>query len=322
MGRLVVWAAVVQILAALGCDAPRDNPMDPALGGNIDGRILTRRSTPIAGAEVIIHKADRLTVTDSNGDFSLRGLPEDSLWVCASAEGYASDSVRVETRRGRIESFTRFLNGLPTLSSCRITTHVYGRGWPPEPLYFCRLSAHASDRDGLADVDSVWGEVPGIGFERRLTYDPDSGEFGSQLWSSALPGQSVETLVGMPVVFRAADFQGAISSCDPVFVSRVIYQLPQLAFPIGGVDTVRSDTTFSWRRFDPGYSVRYRGSVVRLVSGNPAGVVTEFDGAGPADTTCRIDIDLLLPGDYIWTVEAIDTYGNSSRSIEELFHAR
>jgi hypothetical protein len=304
------------------CDAPRDNPLDPALGGNIDGHVLTRRATGIPGAEVLVPGANCITHTDSSGRFFLRGLPEDSLWVFLSAEGYAPESARVGPKRGRIDSLTRYLNGLPYFTGCRITTHVYGQSWPPEPLYFCRLTAQAGDRDGGADIDSVWAEIPGIGFSRRLVFDPDSGEFIYTLWGNSIPSQSLETLVGLPVTFKAADEADTVSCTPGQGVSRIIFDLPEPVFPAGGLDTVRSDTTFAWQCFNHGYWVRYHNEVVRIQGGGPAGVVAEFDGAEPTDTTFRFSSALLQPGDYYWTVEAIDAFGNSARSTEELFHAR
>lgn len=304
------------------CDAPRDNPLDPALGGNIDGRALTRRATGIPGAEVLVPGANLITHTDSSGRFFLRGLSEDSLWVLLSAEGYAPESARVDPKKGRIDSLTCYLNGLPYLTAGLITTHVYGQSWPPEPLYFCRLTAQAGDRDGDADVDSVWAEIPGIGFSQRLVFDPDSDEFIYTLWGNSIPGQSLETLVGLPVTFKAADEMDDVSYTLGQGVSRIIYDLPEPVFPAGGLDTVATDTAFIWQCFNHGFWVRYHNEVVRIQGGGPAGVVAEFDGAEPTDTTYRFSSALLQPGDYYWTVEAIDAFGNSARSAEELFHAR
>ena len=309
------------VVAALRCswDAPRDNSLDPSLGGNISGRVLTRRATPIAGARVSVPGVGRLIVTDSAGDFELHGLPEENPWVYVTAEGYASESARVALAKGEIDTLTAYLNGLPYLQNCKLTTHVYGRGWPPEPLEFCTLTATAGDIDGASDVDSVWVEIPAIGSSERLSYDSDSRVYVQTLRAADLPGEGLDTLVGQEVRFNVADLESTVAACTLSGVSRIIYDLPEPAFPSGGVDTLSSDTLFTWYRFDHGFGVRYHGQIVRIEGGSPAGIAAEFD---TPDTALLVNSGLLNSGDYYWTIEAIDGFGNSSRSAEEVFHAR
>ena len=314
---LVALAALVTLRCSW--DAPRDNPLDPALGGNVSGRVLTRRATPIAAARVSVPCAGRATETDSTGSFELRGLPDESAWVFVAADGYAAESVPVALSRGTIDTVTCELDGLPFLQDCRVTTHVYGRGWPPEPLEFCTLSATAGDADGQADLDSVWVEIPAIGYSQRLTYNSDDKLFVQTLWAEDLPGQAMDTLVGQEVRFRVVDMESTAATVEVDGITRIITDLPEPAFPSGGMDTLSSDTLFSWYRFSHGYAVTYSGQVVRIQSGSPAGVAAEFE---TADTTWLFDSSQLDSGDYYWTVEAIDGFGNSSRSAEELFHAR
>ena len=318
MSRVLLFAVVL----ALACswDAPRDNPLDPSTGGNLDGRVLTRRATGIPGAEAIIPVLGRFVQTDSSGAFEFRGLAEDSVWVRVTADGYAADSAWLGLEKGRIDTMTRYLNGLPFFTECRISSHVYGRGWPPEPLSFFRLTARVADPDGDADIDSVWAEIPGIDYSERLTFDPEEEHFIQSIWS--IPGQSPETLVGQAVAFNVVDNEGVVGQDIDCRVMRIVYDLPVPGFPAGGLDTVYIDTTFAWYVFDYGYQVGYHVEIVRVEGGGPAGVVMTHDVAGPSDTTFRVAADSLPAGDYYWTVEAIDAFGNSSRSAEELFHAR
>ncbi len=310
------------VLLALQCswDAPRDNPLDPYLGGNIEGRILTRRATGICDAEVLVPAASRIVRTDSAGQFGFYALPEESLWVYFAADGYVAESTGIRLEKGRIDTLTQYLNGLPCLDDCRVTSHRYGRNWPPDPLCFCRLSVLAGDLDGEADVESVWVEIPDIGYAHRLTYDPDEQSFVHTIRADSLPDRSLEALVGRDITFRVADRESATVESPACHLSRIIQHLPVPVFPAGGVDTLSTDTTFVWHRFNHGFRVRYHNEVVRIEGGGPAGVAAEFETAGPADTTFRFDIALLQPGDYYWTVEAIDTLGNSVRSREERFH--
>jgi hypothetical protein len=312
--------AALAVVVALRCtwDAPRDNPLDPALGGNLSGRVLTRRATPIAGAGVSVPDAGRQVATDSSGGFELRGLPDESLRVFFTADGYALESARVVLAGGEVDSLTAYLNGLPYLQGCRITTHVYGRGWPPEPLAFCTLAAEAGDVDGATDVDSVWVEIPAVGSSKRLAYNSDDRMYVQTIWATDLPGGGLDTLAGREVRFSVADLESAVATCTLSGISRTIYDLPEPRFPSGGADTLTGDTLFTWYRFDHGFGVSYHGEIVRIQGGSPAGVAARFD---TPDTAVRFDAAQLDSGDYYWTIEAIDGFGNSSRSAEELFHA-
>jgi len=313
--------AAFALVATLQCswDAPRDNPLDPTLGGNISGRVLTRRASGIAGALVSLPGIGRFVETDADGEFELHELPEESAWVRISADGFASDSAQVALARGEIDTLTVYLNGLPYLQGCRITTHVYGRGWPPEPLKFCTLTAGAGDIDGGTDVDSVWVEIPATGTLERLPYNSDQKQYVQTVWASDLPGQLLDTLVGQRVRFNVADYQSAVVTCSLPGVTRIINELPEPHFPAGGADTLSGDTLFEWYRFNRGFSVRYHGQIVRIEGGTPAGIAAEFD---TPDTVHLFNSAQLDSGDYYWTIEAIDGFGNSSRSAEEVFHAR
>jgi hypothetical protein len=307
---------------ALSCHAPHDNPFDPALGGNVAGRVLTRRATPIAGARVQVAAAGREDVTDSAGSFYIYDLPEESVWVVTRADSFAPDSAWVGLAAGQVDSLTRYLDGLPYIRSCEVTSHVYGRSWPPDPLAFCRLAAEAGDVDGEADVESVWVEIPDLAIARRLAYDPDRRSFRMTIWADSLPGLSLETLVGLKTDLRVADKEGAVSRGPDCTLGRIIMDLPVIVYPAGGLDTVATDTTFRWHQFSHGFGVSYHCEVTRIEGGGPGGVAATFDTPRTGDTSYRFNRALLAPGDYYWTVEAIDAQGNSSRSLEELFRVR
>jgi hypothetical protein len=315
------YFVAIAAIAALRCswDAPRDNPLDPSRGGNVSGRVLTRRATPIAGAVISVPSAGRTVVSDAAGSFELRGLPEDSAWVHVTADGYASESAYKALAKGEIDTLTTYLNGMPFLENCRLTTHVYGRSWPPEPLRFCTLTATAGDGDGASDVDSVWVEIPTIGRSERLSYDSDEQLFTQTLWAADLPGAALDTLAGQEIRFKVADLESAVAECTLSGTSRVIHDLPEPAFPSGGADTLSGDTLFTWYRFDHGFGVSYHGQIVRIEGGSPAGVAAEFS---THDTVLLVNSSKLTSGDYYWTIEAIDGFGNSSRSAEELFYER
>jgi hypothetical protein len=308
-------------LLLIACNAPHDNPLDPSLGGNVEGRVLTRRATGIPNAEVELPTAGRIVRTDSAGSFGLYGLPEGAQELRFAASGYVPESAAMTLQRGRIDTLDVYLDGLPYFQDCRFTTHLQGRGiYPSNPVKSCRFSATASDRDGDSDLDSVWVEIPGIGHAWRLDYDPDQQMFTRTVAAMLLPGRSLETLIGQSVLFKVADRESAVVQAPACYLSRIIEDLPEPVFPNGWADTLSQDTTFIWNRFDHGFWVSYHCEIVRIESGGPVGVAASFDRPEPQDTTFWYEPSQLAAGDYYWTVEAIDAFGNSARSVEEPFH--
>lgn len=320
LSRSLSFGLALVLTAWLACSAPHDNPLDPSLGGNVEGRVLTRRATGIANAEVLVPAAGRVARTDSAGSFGLYGLPDGLLKFQLAADGCVAESVVVALERGRIDKLDVYLDGLPYVQDCRFTTHRQGRDWPPNPLTYCRFTATASDADGETDIDSVWVEIPAVGYARRLDYDPDRQLFTRTLAALLLPGQSLETLMGQSVLFKVADQESAVVQAPPCYLSRIIEYLPEPVFPSGWADTLRGDTTFIWHRFDHGFWVSYHCEIVRIEGGGPAGIAATFDRPAPQDTTYLYYAAELTSGDYYWTVEAIDAFGNSARSPEERFH--
>jgi hypothetical protein len=318
--RYGLLPCVAILWAHCSWDAPHDNPRDPYLGGNITGAVLTRQATGIPQASIDLPEADRATRTDSTGTFALYDLPEGRLWLHVSADCYRPDSAFLDLKKGKIDSLTLRLDGLPYFTSCRMTAHVYGRSWPPEPIRFCQFAAFAGDQDGESDLDSVWVAIPGLAYTQRLTYDPDQRIFTQTLWAFSLPNQSIETLVGLPVQFGVVDKESASVLAAPGNSFRIIRDLPEPEFPRGGLDSLTGDTTFIWHTFNYGYWVRYHNEIVRIEGGGPAGVAATFEGDAPADTTYQFPVSSLESGDYYWTLEAIDAFGNSSRSAEQRFH--
>jgi hypothetical protein len=309
-------------LFSLNCslNAPRDNPLDPNLGGNIWGRVTSRNAYEIADVEVFIPFADAITYTDTCGEFSLYVLPEDSMYIFFVHENYALESTMVVPEKGKIDTLTMELNGLPYFTEYEATTHYYDRNLPADPLYFCELSTIAGDIDGEIDIDSVWVEIPDLSYSRKLDYDLDEQKFIYTLYTDELPGQTLEALVGEAIFFNIADKGGAIVQSPPYYIARIIYQAPGVIFPIRGTDILMFDTTFVWHKYNYGYYVSYHGEIIKIISGGPAGVVQYFNVSDQNDTTFYVNISILNLGEYYWTLEVIDDFGNSARSKEYRFY--
>ncbi|KPJ73482.1 hypothetical protein AMJ52_03635 [candidate division TA06 bacterium DG_78] len=317
---LILYCTI--ILFSLNCslDAPRDNPLDPNLGGNIWGRVLSRNSYGIAEVEVSIPDVDVITYTDTSGDFGLYVLPEDSMYIFFTHDSYSPESAIIVPKTSEIDTIIVELNGLPYFINCDVTTHYYDRNLPAGPLYFCELSTIAGDIDGDIDIDSVLVEIPALSYSQRLNYDPDIQMFMHKLYADELPGMTLEALVGKQIFFKIIDKDNTAVRSSPYYISRIIYQSPDVIFPSGGLDVLIADTTFIWHKYDYGFYVHYHGEIVRIIGGGPAGVASEFDVFAQNDTTYNVSVSILDPGEYYWTLEVIDSFGNSARSKEERFY--
>jgi hypothetical protein len=303
------------------CNAPHDNPRDPLLGGSLEARVMTRRATGISGATVTVESAGRYEYTDSIGWVGLYGLPPCSSWVSAQASGYAPESVRMCFTRGRTDTFSWYLDGQPYLRKYSVTTHRNYHDYPRNPDNFFQLSTQAGDPDGASDIDSVWAEIPGLDLAYPLEYDQTLHDYTITLNADSLPGGSLEALAGTPVYFYVVDRESVVTQSDPCTVTRIIYDSLYPGFPSGEgqMDSVHGFTTFAWRPFNEGYWVRYRGDIVKDIGFGEELVETDsFFTAGPLDTTFRYDASSLRDT-FLWTLEAIDTFGNSCRSKEEVF---
>lgn len=310
------WYGVSLLVLSCSLNAPRDNPLDPNLGGNICGKVLTRNFSGIANVEIAIPQAERSTSTNSSGEFDFYALPVDSMWLYFYHLNYSPESVIIAPQKGVIDSLTICLNGLPYFEKCGVTTHHYERDWPPDPLYICQLSTEANDFDGEIDIESVWVKIPALAYTKRLVYDSSKQLFIHTLLANELPGGNLEALVGKEILFFIADKESAITVSTPHYISRIVYQVPQIIFPGYGLDTLKTDTAFVWHKYDQGFYVHYYGEIVRIVGGGPAGVVDSFNISDQNDTTDYLNISALAPNEYYWTLEVIDSLGNTCRAKE------
>jgi hypothetical protein len=316
----MLYCAIFLFLLNCSFDAPRDNPLDPNLGGNIWGRVLSRNAYGIADVEISIPDADVITYTDTSGNFGLYVLPEDSMYVFFTHDSYSPESAIIAPKISEIDTIIVELNGLPYFIDCKVTTHYYDRNLPAGPLYFCELSAITGDIDGDIDIESVLVEIPALSYSQRLNYDPDIQMFMHKLYADELPGMTLEALVGKQIFFEVIDKDNTVVRSSPYYISRIMYQSPDIIFPSGGLDILTVDTTFIWHKYDYGFGVYYHGEIVRIISGGPAGVAFEFEVLSQNDTTYNVSVSVLDPGEYYWTLEVIDDFGNSARSKEERFY--
>lgn len=98
MIRMSRLAAAVLVLTSLPAAASSDDAT--RYFGQIDGRAVTADDLPVLGAEVRLDpRVTKSVSTDSEGNFTLRGVPEGSYRVIAAAPGFVVGEVEVEVSR-------------------------------------------------------------------------------------------------------------------------------------------------------------------------------------------------------------------------------
>lgn len=217
--------------------------------GRIEGVVRSEGGTPVAQAQVFVPDVGRGTLSDSQGRFTLEGLPAGRHVVHVGRIGYAPERRSIELVSGAAESLEIVLESTPlTLPGIHVTG--YGRG-----------------RDPLAVVQATT-QLAGMDLEREL---------GATLAATlkAQPGISSRTMgpaASMPIMRgltgdrililqdgqRTGDLAGSADdhgvTIDPLMVERI--------------EVIRGPATLL-------YGNNALGGVVNVISGDADGTIPD-----------------------------------------------
>ena len=319
---LFITGSIVFLSACLE-DVSRDNPLDPASSTanmQITGQVLTfyHPREAIAQATILIEPLDLVVLTDNNGFFRFTDLQPGSYTVICSAEGYHTDSAQVNLS-GSFEH-TFLLDGLPQFERISLTAHHRSRWFPREEVYFIELEAEVRDPDGVGDIHSVVCHIPSINFSDTLQPEIEAGKFSSSLFDSDIPVESVHQLIGRQIYFVVEDDFQTQTVSEAKFLTRIIEQFPILLSPVelNPVETPTID--FQWERVSVPYPAELRIEIFHINLGIAFKTV-EINGI-PIESrnyTYSHDLDA---GDYFWTLNIVDEFGNTSGSREGTFQIK
>ena len=316
--RLLLLAAA---LLSAGCDAPRDNPLDPSSAafrdaGAVEGRV-TGIYPPFEGrAGVRVHLVpldggeERVARTGADGAFRVEALPSGRYEVRAERDGLAPGADTVAVAAGQTAEAAFALDALPVVAD-PVARTVHIENWPPLPAVFAlEVEAAATDPDRATDVEAA---ALVAGAFRAALPETTEGRFGASLDASALPDGRVQSLLGRTLAVEAADRLGNVGVSEPFSLVRVIEQTPLTASPQGQEAVTDNPPVFEWRPSDLPFAFTYR---VDVSFQDGAGVLTRvasLSGIPSSETTTRF-AEPLAPGAYSWTVWTVDASGNRSRS--------
>lgn len=322
--RLPAYSCVVLGLALwTGClgEAPRGNPLDPMSEGfqpvgNVVGRV-TGFYAPfpgLAGAEVRLTPGPYVAQTDADGQFVIEAVPEGIYEVAAVKDGYevGLDTVAVAVGQARRKELR--LSGLPVVADLTLLTTHISRWWPPPlDLYALTVTADIVDLDGLADIDSVWVEIPALGFAAPLPATQVSGRFQRNLSEAELPAATLFGVQGLGIRVHTLDRAGSRSSSPPQSLSRILDVVPVAGEPQAGISINDPQPTLTWQPVRLPFGFSYRVAVSRADFGAET-EVWALGGIDASATSVQVGVALTAGATYNWTLDVVDGFGNWTRS--------
>ncbi len=306
-----------------GCEAPRDNPLDPAnpnnaKKGTIEGTVQSF-SLPYVGIKNVnvFWKAGNVFVTtDTAGNFAILNVEPVDGSLIFEKNGYNPDTINVVWGNSKSLNYTVNLNQLPVLDSIAIYTTVINNTSQPQNFELT-IIARISDPD--KDIDSVYVSNSLLSLNNGLEYNLTDKVYQTTLSIDSLGISDLEQTIGLDFQINAIDIFNKTHNIGSGKVTRVIKNEVQLTSPAGGsvVDTLPK---FSWQKFAAGYTYTYMLEVYTNDLAN-AQLVFRVENL-PPDSLSYSAKKPLAVRDYYWVVWAVDRFKNRSRSKPLIFQVQ
>jgi len=304
-------------------DVSRDNPLDPTNGSanyQISGQVLTfyHPRTAISEASILVQPGNLVVISDENGSFNFNNLVPGNYTLICRAEGYQIDSATITIQNSFEHTF--LLDGLPQFEQISLKAHHRSRWFPLEEIYFIEFETVVSDPDGIGDIQSVVCEIPSMNFLDTLQAEIEAGKFSSTLFDSDLPVSSIHQLIGRQIYFVAEDDFGTKTISEMKFLTRIIEDTPQLISPIELEPIDSFPINFRWERISAPYPITLKIEIFQI----NLGIAFKADEIIniPESNQNYMYAQTLDPGDYFWTINIVDEFGNSSSSREGTFQVK
>ncbi len=315
-------SALFLLLFAAGCleDVPHDNPLDPQnsnRGYTLSGTVNTLYAPvqTISNAIITLEPGNEKVFSRSDGSFLLENLLPGDYTVYCTADGYTRDSLRVTLNANHVVNF--FLDGLPYFETISLTTQHLSQFFPVEDLYYLQIEARVNDPDGIADINSVFFDIPEYNVHDTLFVSLEAGTFSRRLSIDDLPVNTIQSLIGRAFILSVLDDAGKTVKSGKRYLTRVIEETPVLNQPVN-LQTVPVDSIrFIWQKVRLPYWFNLKIEIFQINQGLLSPVTTIPDIPGATQT---LTISNTLPAaNYVWILKVTDEFGNSSSSREGTF---
>lgn len=298
-----------------GCteNAPRTNPLDPALGIRLDG-VVQRSSNgeAIAQALLTVQPGERGTITNAAGEFSFSETfdPGTYMLICTKPL-FAPDTMMLDLQSSKNAQFE--LNELPLVLDATVTSRYEARFLPPNRV-FLEFNVHGSDQDRPGSLISADAELPTLSWAGSLIEVEASTNqlFFSRHVANDFGVTDLESMIGLPVHFTVKDAEGGKSSSYQNQLARIITRLPRPLEPSG---TATMPFDFVWEPLKLPFEYTWTIEIYLNVGINlpPVDVI---EGISSAQDRIAYNNSELNAQDYFWVLYIVDEFGNRSRSYE------
>ena len=313
----------ITLLIFSGCEAPRDNPLDPsnpnnAKKGTIEGTVqsFSLPYTGISDVKVFWAAGNVFVATDTAGNFAILNVEPVDGSLIFEKQGYNPDTINVVWGNSKSLSYTVNLNQLPALDSIAIYTSVINNTSQPQSFELT-IIAKISDPDN--DIDSVYVSNSFLNLSNGLEYNLTDKVYQTTLSIDSLGISDLEQTIGLDFQINVIDFFKKVHNIGSGKVTRVIKNEVQLSSPAGG-STVDTLPSFSWQKFDAGYTYTY---MIEVYTNNLANAQLVFRVENlPSDSISYTTKKPIAQGEYYWVVWAVDRFKNSSRSKPLIFKVK
>lgn len=309
----------------IGCisDAPRDNILDPKSGnfkisGNLNGIVTTyyQPFLPLANVFLRIDSLNISTQTDENGMYEISNIPAGEYILECFFYDYRADTAIIFINNDTYEQNFN-LNALPTFESIIVNSHHVSRWFPAEDFYYLNVEVNINDLDGLNEIDSVKIDIPSIGFSDTLFSSGANGTYQQILHENQIPVQTIRSLEGIPMHFVCWDRVGNKTVSIDKFIPRIVQDVPVIVAPTGLQIVNTFPFEFSWQQVFLEYEFHFKIEIYQINIGIFS-KIREYDNIMSNETMFMVN-QALPAGDYFWTINIVDEFGDTSSGKEGTF---
>jgi len=319
--KKIVLLSIIIIIS--GCNAPRENPLDPnnpnSKVSSIEGYIKTESvpRTPLSSVVISNQKGSIVAETNNAGYFEITSLEQDVAYLIFNKEGYKKDSIKINWDGEKKVYVESYLNQIPHLDSLRIYSIVMSRYSLP-PLSQLVVKAKVSDSD--KDMDSLIMQCESAGFSQYMTYNTNDKYYGCETYLYDLPVGNLEELIGKEIKIISRESKGELNVIGKGSLIRVISKAIDFISP-SNYDTVSGRPVLKWYDYESGFSY-YQNVEIYGYELDFSNVLV-WSKSGISADSLSVEVDKDLPtGNYFWVIYCVDEFSNKIRSNPASFYIR
>ncbi|MDR3609251.1 MAG: carboxypeptidase-like regulatory domain-containing protein [Ignavibacteriaceae bacterium] len=311
---LIIITGAILFLGS--CNAPHDNPLDPANPDNslysIDGTVVTSDPTAqaISNAQVYWTVDKVYVTTDANGYFKINCKQLKEGWLYFTKGGYNSDSVKITWGTQKKVSIQEKLNDIPIIDSISIYSSIMNKySLPTNQLVF---EITITDKDD--NIDSVFVQCPNLQINKSIQ-KISSTYFNDRFSDIDLDLTSFGEVIGNTFNIYAKTSLGKTYYVGNSTVKRVITDEIETISPKNEDTLTTHFPILSWKRFLEGFNFTY---TIEVYTDEPEPkLLWEKKNVSSDNITITVDDSIVVTPDnnkYFWDIWCIDEFGDGSRS--------